>query len=330
MKPTIKDIARLAGVSPTTVSRVLNKRGYISQKTIDKVNEAMKELNYYPNELARSLYHQQTYFIGLIFPTTSNPFFGELMFHIENVCASLGYKVLLCNSLGYADKERSYLEMLQRNQVDGIIVGAHNSQIQEYQKVNLPIVAVDRYLSDKIPVVASDNYTGGKTATKWLLDQGCKKIIFITGSLKLEAPANKRRDGYENVMKEAGKTPMIYELCETLVSDSRMPMIQKKIQEIFHEHPDVDGIFASDDLIASIVFSEAKRIGKRLQKDLKVVGYDGSETVRICSPYLTTIKQPIKEIAEKAVQILIRQINGETNDLEKEYLLPIELIEGIL
>ncbi|RYL95878.1 LacI family transcriptional regulator [Sporolactobacillus sp. THM7-4] len=324
MKPTIKDIALLAEVSPTTVSRVLNNRGYISRKTREKVNQAMKELNYYPNELARSLYHQHTYFIGLIFPTTSNPFFGELVFHIENICASLGYKILLCNSLDRADKEQSYLEMLQRNQVDGIIVGAHN-RLPEYQRMNLPIVAIDRYLSDDIPVVASDNFNGGKIATKWLLDQGCRKIIHINGPHELETPANKRRDGYEQMMREAGITPVTYELPESLIYRRCLETVRK----LFNDHPETDGIFASDDLIAATVFSEAEKRGLKIPEELKVVGYDGTETVRICLPYLTTIRQPIKEMAEKAVQILIQKIEGHFKEENREIILPVQLVKGI-
>lgn len=324
MKPTIDDIAKLAKVSKTTVSRVLNDRGYISQETKNKVHLAMKELNYYPNELARSLYHQHTYFIGLIFPTTSNPFFGELIFYIENIASSLGYKTLLCNSLGRVDKEQNYLEMLQRNQVDGIIVGAHNRNIPDYQRISLPIVAIDRYLSEKIPVIASDNLNGGRMATKWLLDHGCKKIIHINGPHELETPANKRRTGYEEIMSKAGKVPITYEVHEGLIYKDYVETIRK----IFHDHSDVDGIFASDDIIAAAIFSEAKKQGINVPDELKVVGYDGTETVRICLPYLTTIKQPIKNMAEKAVNILISQIKGEMDIQYKEYILPVELVEG--
>ncbi|RYM05037.1 LacI family transcriptional regulator [Sporolactobacillus sp. THM7-7] len=321
MKPNIKDIARLAGVSPTTVSRVMNNRGYISEKTRKKVNQAMKELNYFPNELARSLYHQRTRFIGLIFPTISNPFFGELVFHIENICASMGYKVLLCNSLDRVDKERSYLEMLQRNQVDGIIVGAHNRHISEYQSIDLPIVAIDRYLSERIPVVASDNFQGGILATRWLIDQGCRHIIHINGPRKLETPANRRRDGYERTIEEHGRIPLTYEIPKSLIYHENV----KTVRKIFAERPEVDGIFASDDLLAATVISEAKKCHK---PDLKVVGYDGTETVRICLPQLTTIKQPIHEIAETAVQLLVAQKNNEMTDRKKEIILPVELVEG--
>src|SRR5690606_28060339 len=149
----------------------------ISDKTREKVQKAMNELNYFPNEVARSLFNKRSNLIGIIVPTTTNPFFGELTFHLENICASRGYKVLLCNSLNQIDKEEKYLEMLLRNQVDGIIVGTHNQGILDYHKQNLAVVAVDRYLSETIPVVSSDNYEGGKIATELLISEGCKDIV---------------------------------------------------------------------------------------------------------------------------------------------------------
>src|SRR5690625_4522357 len=175
-KVKLDDVAEKAGVSKTTVSRVLNNRGYISEKTRKKVHDVIEELNYQPNEIARSLFINKTFIIGLIFPTTTNPFYGQLVFHLENICESLGYKVLLCNSEGREDKEREYLEMLQRHQVDGIIAGAHNRGIEEYNRPNLAIVGIDRYLSKNVPVVSSDNYNGGRQATQLLINSGCQHI----------------------------------------------------------------------------------------------------------------------------------------------------------
>lgn len=324
MKPNLKDVAILAGVSATTVSRVLNNRGYLSEETKNKVYQAMKELNYFPNDVARSLLRKNTKLIGLIFPTTSHPFFGELILHIETICASSGYKVLLCNSLNHTDKERHYLEMLQRNQVDGIIVGTHNQGTLDYSKIQFPVVAIDRFLSDNIPVVSSDNYQGGTLATERLLKNGCRKIIHICGPQTLETPANQRTVAYKDIMKKWGMTPLIYELPFNFQHEY-MTLI---IKQIFMEHPDVDGIFASDDLIAASVLTEAANIGKNVPNDLKVIGYDGTETIRICLPYLTTIQQPIQQIAEKSISMLIEQIEGKHFESHLEETLPVILKAG--
>ncbi|WP_371018097.1 LacI family DNA-binding transcriptional regulator [Pseudalkalibacillus sp. JSM 102089] len=317
MKPKIEDVAKVAGVSPTTVSRVLNNRGYIGEKTREKVHQAMEELNYYPNEVARSLFIKKTFLIGLIFPTTSNPFYGQLIFHLENIAAELGYKVLLCNSQGREDKERSYLKMLQRNQVDGIIAGAHNKGIEEYEDPNLPVVGIDRYLSKKIPVVSSDNYQGGKQATTLLIHKGCKNIIHINGPISLETPANMRRKAYEDVMRSHQLTPLTYEY------DSNESILSR----VFDENPKVDGVFASDDLIASRVMQEARRRGIDIPTQLKVVGYDGTETTRLLLPELSTVEQPIRDIAVNALEILLKQINKE-DDFKSETIIPVKLIES--
>ena len=317
MKPKIEDVAKVAGVSPTTVSRVMNNRGYIGEETRKKVHIAMEQLNYYPNEVARSLFIKKTFLIGLIFPTTSNPFYGQLIFHLENIAASMGYKVLLCNSQGREDKEKEYIRMLQRNQVDGIIAGAHNKGIEEYEDPKLPVVGIDRYLSKKIPVVSSDNYSGGKTATQLLINRGCKHVVHINGPRSLETPANLRREAYEKVMEDHNLKSKTYEY-ET--QDS-------VIKQLFDENPNVDGIFASDDMIASLVIRETKRRGMSIPEDLKVIGYDGTETTQLLLPELSTIEQPIKDIAQKALEILVKQINGE-EDIPKETILPVKLIES--
>lgn len=127
MKPGIKDVAKVAGVSPTTVSRVLNNRGYISEETRKKVYDAMEEINYYPNEIARALLNNRTYFVGVIVPTVTSPFHGEVVEQIEYYLSQKNYKMLLCNSKNQMDTEKAYIDMLRRNQVDGMIVGTHNA-----------------------------------------------------------------------------------------------------------------------------------------------------------------------------------------------------------
>lgn len=324
MKPKINDVAKLAGVSPTTVSRVLNNRGYISEETRENVYKAMNELNYFPNDLARSLFNKRTNLIGLIFPTISNPFFGELTFHIENICAQLGYKVLLCNSLNQIDEEEKYLGMLLRNQVDGIIVGTHNRGILDYHKQNLAVVAIDRYLSETIPVVSSDNYEGGKTATDLLISKGCKCTVIIDGIGELETPARLRREAYIDAVKNNGGVPIIYEIPEVFDRKSHQEVIGK----IFEEYPEVDGVFATNDLFAASFITEAKKRGKKIPDQVKVVGYDGTETGQILLPELTTVQQPISLIAKTAIDILLKKIEGECEDVPLETRLPIKLLEG--
>ena len=170
---TIHDVAKKANVSVTTVSRVLNNRGYISEATKAKVFKTMSELNYQPNEIARSLLRKQSNVIGLIIPNVSHPFFSELTNHVENYAYENGYKLLLCNSQLDPIKEKDYIEMLKRNRVDGIIMGSHTLQVEEYMNLNSPIVTIDRQISPDIPYISSDNYSGGRIAAQLLVDKGC-------------------------------------------------------------------------------------------------------------------------------------------------------------
>nr|WP_263705818.1 LacI family DNA-binding transcriptional regulator [Shouchella tritolerans] len=323
IKPKISDVAKAAGVSPTTVSRVMNKRGYISEETRQKVYDAMKKLNYIPNDLARSLYNKRSNLIGLIVPTTANPFYGELTARIEHFCALAGLKVLLCNSLHNAEKEAHYWEMLRRNQVDGVIVCTYNRGLIDVSE-QMPTVAFDHYLSSGIPVISSDNYAGGELAAATLIEAGCKCIVHINGPAELETPANLRRSGYEAVMQRYGLPAMTYEI-RSILSQAEA---EAAICALFDHQPNMDGVFASDDSIALKVIQEARRRNKRVPEDVKVIGYDGTEFVRQHVPELTTIKQPMATMAETAVQILIQQIEQPDKALEKEYVHSIELVRG--
>ncbi|MEN0650265.1 LacI family DNA-binding transcriptional regulator [Caldifermentibacillus hisashii] len=318
MKIKLEDVAELAGVSPTTVSRVLNDRGYISEKTRNKVMEAIKELNYYPNDIARSLFKQRTNFIGLILPTINNPFYSELALYIENISSTFGFKIILCNSLGQMEKEKSYAEMLIRHQVDGMIVCSYNRGIDAYKYPKLPIVAIDHYLSPTIPVVGSDNYVGGRLAVQHLINKGCKSIIHINGPIDLETPTQQRRKAYEDLIEN----PITYELKDLFNEETTTATIRR----IFEEHPETDGIFASDDLIAATCLKVAKELNIDVPQDLRIVGYDGSQTVLSLLPQLTTIRQPIEDIAKTAVLKLIDLINDTDEEGTMEIVLPVQLL----
>lgn len=324
MKAKLEDVARLAGVSPTTVSRMMNNRGYVSEATKTKVRSAMEELNYFPNDIARSLFNKRTNLIGLILPTTANPFFGELTFHIENLCAAHGLKVLLCNSLNRIDKEEQYAEMLMRNQVDGIIVGTHNRGILNYKRSNLAVVAIDRYLSETIPVVSSDNYEGGRLATQRLIDRGCRYILHFNGPAELETPAQLRRKAFEDIMQQHGLPHYTYEIELPLDREDQLTVIRRALDE----HPQTDGVFASNDMIAASVIHEAGIRGISIPDDLKIVGYDGTAVTSSFMPQLTTIRQPIEAIASTAIDMLLREIEGEFDETARQIVLPVELYEG--
>lgn len=324
MKPKISDVAKVAGVSPTTVSRVLNDRGYISDETRTNVYKAMEKLNYLPNDLARSLFNKRSNLIGLIVPTTSNPFYGELTARIEHHCAEAGLKILLCNSLYNVDKEAKYWEMLRRNQVDGVIVCTYNRGLIDYDTHHLPTVAFDHYLSNHIPVVSSDNYKGGELATRHLIAQGCQTIVHINGPEELETPANLRRKAYEMVMAEAELPAYTCEI-EPILKQASTAVA---VADLFEQKPLIDGVFASDDSIALTVIREVRKRNKRVPEDVKVVGYDGTEFMTLLAPELTTIEQPIDAMAHTAVTSLLAQIERPNDPVEMELIHEVGLKKG--
>ncbi|HCC1798485.1 LacI family DNA-binding transcriptional regulator, partial [Enterococcus faecium] len=304
MRPKLEDVAKRANVSKTTVSRVLNNRGYLSQKTIDNVYKAIEELNYQPNVVARQLFQKKTNIVGLLFPTVANPFFSELVEALEKKLYEIGYKVLIGNSMNNKEKETNYLNQLLSDQVDGLIVGTHNQGIQEYKYQNLPIVAIDRVMNEDIPVVESDNYNGGKLATKLLIAQGAKNIIHTNGPIDLQTPANRRRLAYEDTMKAYQLIP------RTVTLDFNISYVKKKqiFFQMFEDYPKIDGIFASNDIDAALILQVAKEKGLNVPADLLVVGYDGTLMTRSILPDLTTVIQPINDIADTAVAILMKRI----------------------
>lgn len=320
-RPKLEDVAAAAGVSKTTVSRVLNHRGYLSEKTIAKVQKAMQELDYRPNIIARQLYKQRTDLVGMIFPTVDNPFFSQLEAEMERQLYRNGYKVLIGNSQNDPAKEENYLQQLLTHQVDGLIVGTQNRGLIGYQHANLPVVAIDQVVGKNIPVVSSDNYQGGLLATQRLLDDGCRHIIHTNGPLGLDTPTQKRREAYEHLMTKNNLPAITYHL------DFNISTIDKErvFRRIFEEHPEVDGIFAANDTDASTIINLASEYGKRIPEDLKIVGYDGSNVTRLLLPGLTTIQQPIDEMADLAVQLLQARINGQD---VKSVVLPVTICNG--
>lgn len=320
-RPKLEDVAAAAGVSKTTVSRVLNHRGYLSEKTIAKVQKAMQELDYRPNIIARQLYKQRTDLVGMIFPTVDNPFFSQLEAEMERQLYRNGYKVLIGNSQNDPAKEENYLQQLLTHQVDGLIVGTQNRGLIGYQHANLPVVAIDQVVGKNIPVVSSDNYQGGLLATQRLLDDGCRHIIHTNGPLGLDTPTQKRREAYEHLMTKNKLPAITYHL------DFNISTIDKErvFRRIFEEHPEVDGIFAANDTDASTIINLASEYGKRIPEDLKIVGYDGSNVTRLLLPGLTTIQQPIDEMADLAVQLLQARINGQN---VKSVVLPVTIWNG--
>lgn len=303
----IKDVAEKANVSVTTVSRVLNNRGYISKETYQKVYQAIEELNYSPNQLARSLFRQKSDVIGLVIPDISHPFFCELTKYIETSLYEMNYKLMLCNTIGKSHRERDYINMLRQNKVDGIIIGSHTLDIDEYMKLKLPIVSLDMDLGEGILSVVSDHSMGGKMAAECLISNGCKNVVQIMGNRQVSTPSHQRHFAFQQEMDSHGIKCRTIELKNLEFDITNYDTV---IDRILHEDRSIDGFF-SVDLIAAKFIKRANELGFKIPEQIKVVGYDGTQIAYLFSPQITTIKQPIEKLALSVVENLIKLINNE-------------------
>ncbi|OKP68751.1 LacI family transcriptional regulator [Paenibacillus sp. P3E] len=321
--PTIKDVALKAGVSATTVSRVLNSRGYLSDALKKKVYAAMEELNYRPNELARSLSRSRSNIIGLIIPHVSLPFFGELTSRIEEHAYRNGYKLLLCNSQQDKIKELEYIDMLRASRVDGIIMGSHTLEVEAYRQMNLPLVTFDRQISPDIPYVCSDNYAGGQLATTLLIEKGCRKLAHIGGHPQLNLLSHLRYEAFADTAREHG----VWQT--SLHTDNNsfdMQAYERLLEQLFREHPEIDGIFAGSDLIAAYALKACRESGRSVPEDVRIIGYDGIALRSLFHPAISSIRQPMDEMGRLAVELIVKQVEGAS--VAAENILPVELAEG--
>lgn len=319
---TIKDVAEKAGISATTVSRVLNNRGYISEATRQLVYDTMAQLNYQPNELARALQRKQSNVIGLIIPDVAHPFFAELAGHIEYYAYESGYKLLLCNSHMNPVKEKDYINMLKRNRVAGIIMCSHTLQVEDYRNLQRPIVTIERQIDASIPYVASDNYSGGRMATELLIARGCSNVAHICGNLQLDMLANARNKAFVDVAASNG---IRHITVQTELDAFDRDHYRRLILDLLREQPELDGIFASSDMIAAMALQECMKAGKRVPEQMRIIGYDDVGVAGWLMPPLTTVRQPIRQMSALAVDLLRKQLAGEAADLDN--VLAVELIE---
>lgn len=334
---TLKDVARETGLTVTTVSRVLNNRGYISEETREKVYEAMKKLNYRPNEVARSLSKKSTNTIGVIVPHIRHPYFSELISNLENEASKRGYKMILCNSQEKENKEREYLEMCTSNRVAGIVLCSAGVAVEEFQGSNIPLITIERYMENGTASVECDNRQGGKLAAEHLIACGCKNLLHISGVYETAMPADDRALGFIEVCEKAGVSH--WEVATNTYQYNNLEY-HDFLEEVLKENYDVDntaendencgksridGIFASSDLIAAQVLQVCSKLGIRVPEDIKLVGFDDVNISSLTTPQITTIHQPIKEIAELTLELLINAQDGKT--VAKRSLLPVSLVK---
>lgn len=319
----IKDVARRACVGVGTVSRMLNNSGYVAEETREKIEAAMRELNYTPNELARNLYHKRTGIIAVLVPNVSNPFFSEFVDYVEAQLYEAGFKMMLCNTVKASNAELEYLDMLNRHIVDGVITGVHSLDVEEYRKIHKPIVALDRYLGEHIPVVAVDHKEGGRLAAETLIENGCKKILHFKGSTAVESPYHERHYEFDRIMEKHHIETYSYEL-EWNRFDSEY--YREAVEDVFSKEIEFDGVFAVD-WLAIECMNETIRRHRKVPRDVKFVAYDGTFITEIVEPKMTAVVQPIEGLARESVRLLMDLISGKEYK-NKQVLLGVQLRKG--
>lgn len=323
MRTTIKDLANYTGYSVTTISMVLNnKANSIPEATRQKILEAVKELNYRPNQVAIGLVKKQTKTIGLIISDVSNSFFATMAKGIEDECRHHGWNLILCNTNNYHKREMEYIHTLADKGTDGIILCmARENDLEKVtetvdllKRLNIPFVMVDRF-SPQVDCcsVIVDHELGGYLAGKCLLEAGHRRIGCITGPSSL-ADSNDRTKGFRKALDEFGvkyNPRLMYE------GNYEISGGEKGAEYLLKKN--VSAIFAYNDQTAYGIYKYAGRAGKKIPEDISVVGYDDIYFSEILSVPLTTVHQPVYEMGLEAVRRMIeiiRQKDGVNKKVE--------------
>jgi LacI family transcriptional regulator len=314
---TIKEVADHAGVSVATVSRVVNKTGYVSLDLQERVQDAMRTLNYRPSALARSLRRQETQTIGILVPQLDQPFFSALVFAVEKTLFSSDYRALICSAEERRDKEDAYIEMLMRQRVDGVILvptGQNTDNVRRLLDEGVPVVLVDRDIPNlAINRVLCNNYQGGATAIEHLVSLGHRRIGVIGGPEYSEAIID-RMSGAQAALKVAG-----VESDQSLLVTGSLPQFEMGYTaglKLLDRADRPTAIFAFNDVMAIGVMHAAAELGLRLPEDLSVVGFDDIPAAAYSIPELTTVAQPIYAMGENAASLLIRHIRESESPVE--------------
>lgn len=337
-KVTITDVARSAGVSTSTVSNLLNGRSKrMRPQTEKRILAAIDELGFKPNQAARQLKLGQARIIGIIVPSVANPFYGVFAHHVEKTALDAGYQVLLCNSERQSDRERRYAEELWGYGVRGVIFGSSLMQFTHLDDLiarGLHLVAFDRLSQAQdqqaIDSIGVDNMLAGRLATKHLLAHGHKKIGFLSGSVGTVSRAD-RLNGYKAALHEVGIEPDPRYIWQgssngTFGDADALEMGRHGAHELFSLADRPTALFAVNDMYALGAYAGARDLGLTIPDDVSIIGMDDIMLTEVVQPSLTTIRQPIQQIAELATKRLIGRIEDKVTSPQEHIVLAPRLV----
>lgn len=299
--PTMKDVAQEAGVALGTVSKVVNGMP-VGEPYRKRVEEAIRRLDYHVNSYAQGLKASKTYTVAFLIPNIVEPFFAMLTHHINRLLLKKNYRMLLCTTDSDSGLEQKYVTMAQQNKVDGIIGLTYNPDLCVAE--NTPFVSIDRSIGARIPCVACDNFAGGQLAAEKLYELGCRNVAFLRIGSSLNNEPNKRKAGFENGCL---KHNLHYEIKILDDGDSFEEFDTFLLEHLSNGKLSFDGIFCVTDRIAYYVLQFLKRIHIRVPEDVQVIGFDGVRILGNQDLICSTIVQPVPEIAEMCITLLLHE-----------------------
>lgn len=293
------DVAREAGVALGTVSRVINGE-QVGIEFRKKVEAAIQRLGYQYNSSGRALRTDHTNTIAVIIPNTVSPYFALLVHHINIELEKRDKRMLLCFTEYDGNREQEYIRMAQQNRVDGIIALTYNPDLSIPD--DIPFVTIDRFFSVSVPCIASDNFTGGRIAAQKLVSLGCRRVAFMRFGSTLTNEPSKRKDGFVSACLELG-LPF-----EVMALEDGQPF--ERFEQFLLEHMDngrlaFDGLFIGTDALAWLIISLLKKMNIRVPEDVQVIGFDGIQMFGDLGYIVSTIVQPVPEIAEACVSTVL-------------------------
>lgn len=319
MKITIKDIAERANVSISTVSRVLNNKEDVNDNTRKKIKKIIDDLGYNPSGIARGLALKKTNTIGLIIPNITNPFFPEVAKGVESRAEELGYSVILYDTDNNLNKERKALDLMKKNQVDGIVLSFNSSNknlINKSFDEKLPIVQIDRKIKNiKCPSVLIDNFYSGYIAAKYLINRGHSKIAHITGRKDIINSVERLR-GYKKAFEESN---LKFNNNYIINGEQTIKSGYHKMNELLSMKQIPTAVFVANDLMAIGAYEAIFDKGMNIPEDISIIGHDDINMASIIRPKLTTVRQPKYEMGVNSVNLLVDLIKKEKEITDKVY-----------
>lgn len=303
MKTKLTDVAKLAGVSPTTVSRVINHYPSVNKETIQLVKKTMEELNYQPNAFARGLHGKNTNLVGIILPNLNDSLYADLVIELEKQLHTLGYLTTLCISQNNKEKEQDFINQMRNNNAAGLITASHALAVKSYHNLDFAVTAFDRKMQH-IPYVHTNNYESGFQAANHLIMNQRSNLAMFDGLKLHKEPVEQRAIGFREALAQHNIEPLIFHI------NMQSTQSAKQIEKILLSNT-LDGVFCSDEATAVQLIKICKKLAIQIPKQLQICSYTSNENLLSYLHDITIFQHQTVDIAKKLIEILMSQITKQ-------------------